>query len=190
MIRFLDILMALSISIPAAPILLACAIAIRLTSPGPAVFAQRRVGRMEAEFVCYKLRTMKRDTVSAPSHQTSAQAITPLGRFLRSSKLDELPQLWNVIKGEMSFVGPRPCLPIQLGVIDARRKKNIFSVRPGITGPAQVKRIDMSDPDRLAGADVSWVNDPSIAAYFSTIAKTALGHGGGDRVPSNQGQGE
>ena len=89
-------------------------------------------------------------TASVASHLASATSITPFGNFLRKSKLDELPQLWNVLKGEMSLVGPRPCLFNQEELIAERDKRGVFEVRPGITGLAQVNTIDMSTPELLA----------------------------------------
>src|SRR5690606_22830348 len=113
--------------------------------------------RGEAVFVCYKLRTMAPGTPDRGTHEVSVAAVTPLGRFLRKMKLDELPQLWNVLVGEMSLVGPRPCLTSQGAVIAARRARGVYAVRPGVTGPAQVLGVDMSTPEQLAEIDASWV---------------------------------
>ncbi|TIS62136.1 MAG: sugar transferase, partial [Mesorhizobium sp.] len=95
------------------PVVLVAMLAIRATSPGPAIFSQPRVGRDGALFACHKLRTMQRDTPSLPTHEAPAGSVTAVGKLLRRTKIDELPQLWNVLKGEMSLVGPRPCLPTQ-----------------------------------------------------------------------------
>ena len=105
---------------------------------------------------------MYRTTLSAASHETPASAVTPLGRRLRALKLDELPQLWNVLKGEMSLVGPRPCLPSQTVLVDEREKRGVLAIRPGITGKAQVMGVDMSDPARLAEIDASYAAEPSF----------------------------
>jgi O-antigen biosynthesis protein WbqP len=165
-----------------APFLLLVAILVRSTSPGPAIFAQVRVGRFEREFVCYKVRTMFLDTKSAGTHEVSSSAVTPIGRFLRSSKIDELPQLWNVVRGEMSLVGPRPGLPVQTALIEARRKRDVYSIRPGVTGPGQVAGVDMADPERLAQVDSAFVQRPTFPAYLRYIILTVLGAGQGDRV--------
>ena len=126
------------------PIVLLCAAAIRLTSPGPAIFRQERVGRHGRPFICLKLRSMRSGTGDAPSHQTGAAAITPLGRWLRRLKLDELPQLWNVIAGDMSLVGPRPCLPTQAELIAARSRLGLDRIAPASPGcrrsPASIVR--------------------------------------------------
>lgn len=180
-LRTADILFSAAGLIVAAPIVLGCMIAIRATSEGPAIFAQERVGRGKRTFTCYKLRTMKQGTRSAASHDIGESAVTPLGRFLRRVKLDELPQLLNVLKGEMSFVGPRPCLPSQHELIEARDVRGLYSLRPGITGPAQVLGVDMSDPDRLAELDTRWLSR-SVGRYLQLIIMTGTGHGRGDRV--------
>lgn len=152
----------------AAPVLFLLAIAVRVTSRGPAFFRQQRVGRDERPFVCLKLRTMHVGTPSVPTHEAPAGSMTALGALLRRSKLDELPQLWNVLKGEMSLVGPRPCLPGQSELIAERRRLGVFALRPGVTGLAQVSGVDMSDPPRCAEldarymADMGWRNDVSI----------------------------
>src|SRR5690606_21050344 len=134
----------------ASPVYLACLLAVRLSSPGPALFRQIRVGMSEQPFTCYKLRTMYADTRHAPSHEIGAKSVTPVGHWLRRLKLDEIPQLWNVVKGEMSLVGPRPCLPTQTELVEARRVRGVYGVRPGITGLAQVAGVDMSNPVKLA----------------------------------------
>ena len=122
------------------------------------------------------------DTASVASHLASASSITPFGSFLRKTKLDELPQLWNVLKGEMSLVGPRPGLANQLELTAAREVKSVFSVRPGITGLAQINQIDMSTPELLAHTDSQMIHSMSVARYFGCIVMTVLGSGRGDRV--------
>jgi O-antigen biosynthesis protein WbqP len=180
--RLFDIILASIGLVLASPVILACIVAIRATSPGPAIFRQKRVGRDERPFTCLKLRTMYRDTRDAPSHETSASAVTPIGAYLRRYKLDELPQLWNVLKGDMSFVGPRPCLPSQTTLIACRREYGLDRIRPGITGVSQVAGIDMSDPERLAATDATYLSDMSLARDLRLILATALGSGQGDRV--------
>lgn len=181
-IRTLDVVAAFAGLVLTAPLVLGLAVAIRNDSPGPSLFAQARLGRGEHPFTCYKLRTMSVGTVSAATHEVSAAAVTPLGRTLRRLKLDELPQLWNVLIGEMSLVGPRPGLPTQLELRDARRALGIFRVRPGVTGPGQVAGVDMSDPPRLAALDATFTSRPTVSAYFKYVLLTVAGHGQGDRV--------
>lgn len=125
---------------------------------------------------------MKVDTASVASHLASASSITPFGSFLRRTKLDELPQLWNVLKGEMSLVGPRPGLFNQNELTLQRNKLNVFDVRPGITGLAQVNEIDMSTPAKLAEVDKQMIDSLNIKLYFKLILMTVTGSGSGDRV--------
>jgi lipopolysaccharide/colanic/teichoic acid biosynthesis glycosyltransferase len=134
-----------------------------------------------------KFRTMKPETAHVASHLADASAVTPLGRFLRRTKLDELPQLWNVLKGEMSLVGPRPCLFNQQELIDAREQLGVFAARPGITGLAQVNEIDMSTPELLAQTDARMLSSLGIRNYFAYILMTVTGKGSGDRISERQG---
>lgn len=149
---------------------------------GSPLFRQERVGRYQKPFVLVKFRTMLIDTESVATHLADASAVTKVGRFLRRSKLDELPQLWNVLKGDMSLVGPRPCLPSQKVLIDERELLGVFQARPGITGLAQIQGIDMSTPELLAKTDAQMLSALNISAYFIYILKTILGSGRGDRV--------
>ena len=180
--RLADLAMALLLLPLAAPIVLAAIAAIRAPSPGPAIFRQTRVGLSERPFTCYKLRPMYADTRDAPSHETTAAAVTPVGRWLRRLKVDELPQLWNILRGDMSFVGPRPCLPAQTELIAARRARGLYAIPPGITGVAQVAGVDMSDPERLAALDATYLTDMSLRRDLRLLLATALGAGRGDRV--------
>ena len=158
-------------------------VVIGLFDTGSPIFRQQRVGRNKKPFILVKFRTMKKDTASVASHLASASAITPFGHFLRRTKLDELPQLWNVLKGEMSLVGPRPCLFNQEELIDERESRGVLSARPGITGLAQVNDIDMSTPRLLAETDQKMLKNLTVGAYFKYIFMTVAGKGAGDRVP-------
>lgn len=149
---------------------------------GSPVFRQTRVGKNQQPFTLIKFRTMPVETKSVATHLVGASSVTKLGSFLRKTKLDELPQLINVVKGEMSLVGPRPCLFNQQELIDARQEKGVFDVRPGITGLAQVNEIDMSTPELLAEWDERMISSMSIRAYFTYIIQTVSGKGSGDRV--------
>lgn len=156
---------------------------IGLFDTGSPIFRQERVGRNKEPFTLVKFRTMRKDTASVASHLASADAITPFGRFLRRTKLDELPQLLNVLKGEMSLVGPRPCLFNQQELIDERERRGVLTARPGITGLAQVNDIDMSTPRLLAETDQKMLENLTVGAYFRYILMTVGGKGAGDRVP-------
>ena len=146
------------------------------------LFRQERVGRHQQPFVLVKFRTMHQGTVSVASHLASSSAITPLGAFMRRTKLDELPQLWNVLLGDMSLVGPRPGLFNQHELTIARAALNIYSVRPGITGLAQLSGIDMSTPELLAQTDAKMLKGLNIWSYLKFILLTIAGKGSGDKV--------
>src|SRR3954465_3541498 len=160
-------------------ILLIVIIAIRGQSPGPAIFRQVRVGKQGRPFTCYKFRTMYSGTANLPTHQVQPSSVTALGEHLRRFKIDELPQLCNVLIGDMSLVGPRPCLPSQVELIDARRRLGVLEVRPGITGLAQVEGVDMSDASRLAEIDARYVRTQSLVGDLRLIWATLSGQGVG-----------
>lgn len=182
MIRLLDFVFATLGLVLGFPMLLLILI-VGLFDTGSPVFVQERVGRNKKPFTLVKFRTMRKGTASVASHLASADAITPFGRFLRRTKLDELPQLWNVLKGEMSFVGPRPCLFNQKDLINERERRGVLAARPGITGLAQVNDIDMSTPRLLAETDQKMLENLTVGAYFRYILMTVAGKGAGDRVP-------
>ncbi|WP_026280011.1 sugar transferase [Thioalkalivibrio sp. ALJ16] len=181
MIRVLDVVFSLVGLVVAAPVMAVLWVLGWMESRSP-LFRQERVGRYRRPFVLVKFRTMRPDTASVATHLAQASSITRLGHFLRKTKLDELPQLWNVLKGEMSLVGPRPCLVSQVELIAAREARGVFAVRPGITGLAQVNGIDMSDPERLAEVDAKMIESLTLAGYFRYLVLTVTGKGSGDRV--------
>ncbi len=163
------------------PVLLVLTL-VGLFDTGSPVFRQVRVGRHQKPFTLVKFRTMKVDTASVATHLASSASITRFGHFLRKTKLDELPQLWNVLKGEMSLVGPRPGLFNQEELTEERAKRGVFDVRPGITGLAQVNEIDMSTPALLAETDQKMIQSLTVTDYFKYIFMTVSGKGAGDRV--------
>jgi len=153
-----------------------------LFDTGSPLFFQERVGRGKMPFKLVKFRTMLKDTASVASHLANSSSITKLGGFLRRTKLDELPQLWNVLLGDMSLVGPRPNLFNQDELIAERDALGVYSLRPGITGLAQIKDIDMSTPGLLAKTDAEMISTMSVANYFKYIFLSFAGKGQGDRV--------
>lgn len=180
--RFFDFVFALFLGVLLLPVMLVAGLIVRLTSPGPALFAQTRLGRHKAPFTLYKFRTMHVDTPDLATHEVGKSAVTRVGAFLRKTKLDELPQLINVLRGEMSFVGPRPCLPSQTELIAAREAHGVWEALPGITGLAQVNGLAMDEPDRLAEMDGRYLKTRSFAGDLKLMAQTALGSGQGDQV--------
>jgi O-antigen biosynthesis protein WbqP len=164
------------------PVMMLIALLVLMSSRGGVLFVQTRIGKSEKLFRCYKFRTMTYGAPVAGSHEVAGSWITPTGRCLRSAKLDELPQLFNVLRGDMSLVGPRPCLPVQIDVITARRARNVFSIRPGITGTAQLASIDMSTPEKLAQADSQYIQSQNFMGDLRILAATIVGGGFGDAV--------
>jgi lipopolysaccharide/colanic/teichoic acid biosynthesis glycosyltransferase len=155
---------------------------IGLCDTGSPIFKQQRVGRKQKPFTLVKFRTMSVGVAQVATHEANAAEITKFGSFLRKSKLDELPQLWNVLKGDMSLVGPRPNLFSQTELIAERAARGVYAVRPGITGLAQVNEIDMSTPTLLAATDAEMIQRLSVGDYFKYIFMTVSGKGAGDRV--------
>lgn len=182
--RLLDIVLSLTALIVLAPLLLVLALLVKLDSPGPALFKQKRVGRNEKLFDIYKFRSMytsaPRD-VATSELQNAESHITRVGRVLRKTSLDELPQLFNVLKGEMSLTGPRPLVPNEKDIHELRREKGAYRVRPGITGWAQVNGRDCVlpvDKARLDGyyADhMSFGLDVKIIIFSVICVLTARG---------------
>lgn len=153
-----------------------------LFDTGKPIFVQERVGKNKIPFKLYKFRTMHVDTKSVASHLAGQASITKFGGFLRKSKLDELPQLINVLIGDMSLVGPRPNLYNQIELIKERDEKGVYNYLPGITGLAQINEIDMSTPKELAIKDAEMLRSLNLANYFKYIFATVVGKGQGDRV--------
>jgi O-antigen biosynthesis protein WbqP len=180
-IRLLDFFMAFLGLLAAFPILCIVTIIGYYDTRSP-IFIQERVGKNKQPFKLIKFRTMSVDTKSVASHLASSSSITKLGAFLRKTKIDELPQLINVLKGEMSFVGPRPNLFNQYELISEREQRGVYDVLPGITGLAQVNTIDMSTPKLLAQTDEKMILTLTISYYFKYILQTVTGSGSGDRV--------
>lgn len=181
MIRLIDFLAAFFGLLFLWPVLLIVTI-IGLFDTGSPIFVQERVGRNKKPFKLIKFRTMSVETKSVASHLASNASITKLGAFLRKTKIDELPQLINVVKGEMSLVGPRPNLFNQEELIAERDANGVYDVLPGITGLAQVQNIDMSTPELLAKTDKQMIDTLTVKDYFKYIMMTVTGSGSGDAV--------
>ena len=183
MIRIFDIIFSLIGLLILSPIMFLLFI-IGLFDTGSPLFKQERLGKGKKPFKLLKYRSMDVNTQSVATHLVQSSVITKWGSFLRKSKLDELPQLINVINGDMSFVGPRPNLPNQMELIEEREARGVYNIRPGITGLAQINKIDMSTPFLLAVTDAKMISEFNIYQYFKYIITTLLGRGFGDRVKS------
>ena len=181
MIRLFDILFSLAGIILGLPVFIVVVI-LGLFDQGSPFFLQTRVGKNQKPFTLIKFRTMAIGTRSVGTHLVDPASITPIGHFLRRTKLDELPQLFNVLTGKMSMVGPRPCLPNQVELVDERASREVFSIRPGITGLAQIREVDMSTPRKLARYDQVMLRRLDLWLYLRLIFATASGKGRGDRV--------
>ena len=181
MLRLLDMLLGAIGLVIALPLMLLIYFVL-LFDTGAPLFRQVRVGRHQCPFTLVKFRTMRINTKSVATHLANPAAVTTIGVFLRRSKLDELPQFWNVLKGDMSLVGPRPCLADQHELIAERALRKVFDARPGITGLAQIQGIDMSTPELLAETDARMLEILDITAYFRLILQTVFGAGRGDRI--------
>lgn len=193
--RTFDFMSSLIAIILLSPILLLLVLIIKCTSPGPVFFKQRRMGINNQEFMIYKFRTMRIDTPNVATHllKNPEQYITPIGKFMRKTSLDELPQLFNILKGEMSVVGPRPALYNQYDLIEMRTKANVHTVRPGLTGLAQVSGRDELELDKKVYFDQQYLEKQSffydLKLIFLTITKVFKSEGvveGGTNASSKE----
>lgn len=181
MFRLLDVFLAALGLLFTGPLFLMLFV-LGLFDTGSPLFRQERVGRHRQPFILLKFRTMHPDTASVATHLADPKAVTRLGRWLRRTKLDELPQLWNVLRGDMSLVGPRPCLFSQTDLIAAREARGVHQARPGVTGLAQVTGIDMSTPEKLAETDAHMLRTLTLRHYLRYLILTVLQRGSGDRL--------
>lgn len=181
MTRLFDIVFSFIGLIILSPIIVILLIVVFFDTGRP-LLRQTRVGKDLKSFCLIKFRSMYLNTPTVATHLASSSSITPFGSFLRKSKLDELPQLWNVMVGDMSFVGPRPNLFNQEELIYERNMRGVYSVRPGITGLAQINKIDMSTPQLLAETDAKMIHELNTFGYFKYVFLTVFGKGFGDRI--------
>lgn len=184
--RLFDVVMCLILMVPALLVTLAVLPAVCLETRASPLFLQRRVGRKGRHFLILKLRTMSANTPQGASHEIGHATITRSGRILRRTKIDELPQLWNVLTGDMSLVGPRPCLPTQTQLIDERARRGVLALRPGITGIGQLAGLDMSQPVALANADAQYLTRWSLRRDLALLIRTATGSGSGDAAAARR----
>jgi O-antigen biosynthesis protein WbqP len=173
MIRLLDFFFSLFGIFILSPLLILLLI-VGLFDSGSPLFKQTRVGIHQNPFILIKFRTMPLGTKSAATHLVKNLKLSLFSSILRKTKLDEIPQLWNVLIGEMSLVGPRPCLLNQKKLINERKKRGVFKVRPGITGLAQIKGVTMQNPILLAKTDLEMIKQLNVFNYFYYILLTML----------------
>ena len=174
--RVFDFFMSLIAIIILSPVILIVALAVKFTSPGPMLFKQRRIGKDNVEFEIYKFRTMRIDTPNVPTHllENPDQWITPVGKFLRKTSLDELPQLFNILKGEMSIVGPRPALYNQIDLRDMRTAVGVHKLIPGLTGWAQINGRDEIPLSLKVRLDKEYLDRKSFFFDIKIIFMTVL----------------
>ncbi|MCA3176063.1 MAG: sugar transferase [Burkholderiales bacterium] len=174
--RLFDLVLALVTAVLLALPIMITALAVRLTSAGPALYWSDRVGRHNRIFKMPKFRSMRTDTPALATHLlvNPEQWLTPIGSFLRKSSLDELPQLWSILKGDMSFVGPRPALFNQHDLIALRTEKGVHELLPGLTGWAQVNgRDDLPIPEKVQ-LDIEYLEKRSFFFDLKILLLTAL----------------
>ncbi|HEX8883729.1 MAG TPA: sugar transferase [Noviherbaspirillum sp.] len=174
--RSFDLLLACMLSLILLFPCLLVACAVKLTSPGPALYWSDRVGRKNAIFRMPKFRTMRTDTPAVATHLLGNpdQFLTPIGSFLRKTSLDELPQLWSILKGDMSFVGPRPALFNQYDLIELRTRHHVDALLPGLTGWAQINgRDELAIPDKVK-LDVEYLQRQSLLFDLNILILTFL----------------
>jgi len=174
--RLSDIFFGVILLCIISPLLVIISVAIKFDSKGPAIFSQRRIGKNNKEFVFYKFRTMRTDAPNVATHllNNPQTYITPFGKFLRRSSLDELPQLINIIKGDMTFIGPRPALYNQYDLIDLRTKCGVHMLRPGVSGWAQVNGRDCLEISQKVDYDFYYLEHHNLALDIKILFFTGL----------------
>jgi O-antigen biosynthesis protein WbqP len=181
--RVFDVGVSIFLLVVLSPVFSACALAVRFSSPGPVIFKSRRIARGGAVFEMLKFRTMREGAPQVATHLLAnpEDLVTPVGKFLRRSSLDELPQLWNVLRGDMSLVGPRPALFNQEDLIALRRRSGVEALRPGITGWAQVCGRDGISTEEKATLDAEYLRKRTflfdLRILFLTVFKVLQSEG-------------
>lgn len=170
--RCLDVVGATFVLLALAPLLLLVTLMIKIFDPGPIIFQQTRVGRQGMHFLFYKFRSMPVGTKNLPSDQLGEVRLTWIGRFLRRSNIDELPQLFNVLRGDMSLIGPRPPIPTQVQLIESRRSNGALALRPGLTGLAQVSSYSGMPVEKKAFYDGEYARQITLIADVSIVFRT------------------
>jgi O-antigen biosynthesis protein WbqP len=170
--RLLDVILAGTALAVLSPLLLLTVVLIRLEDGGPTLFRQRRSGRDGVDFTLFKFRSMPVGSANVPSAGAGNLRITRVGRIIRRTNIDELPQLLNILRGDMSVVGPRPALPSQEDLLSLRRENGAMRCRPGLTGLAQVKSYDGMPVSEKASLDGRYAARPSLFGDLGIILRT------------------
>ena len=172
--RLFDITLSLILLVCLLPIFLIISVIIRLQDGGPSIFRQERIGKKGMVFTFYKFRSMPLSTPNVESKDTKKLQITPFGKVIRRTNLDELPQFYNVLKGDMSFIGPRPPIPSQRELIELRRMNGSLQLSPGLTGWAQVNSFDGMSVSEKATFDGEYASKISFVMEVLILLKTIL----------------
>lgn len=172
--RITDILLSTTLLIILSPLFIVIATIIYLQDQGPAIFKQTRIGKEGQEFTFFKFRSMPVKTPDLESHEVDKLTITPLGKILRRTNIDELPQFFNVFKGDMSFIGPRPPIPSQANLLELRRQNGSLNLRPGLTGWAQVNSFDGMPESEKARFDGEYAQNFSLLLDLLILVKTVV----------------
>lgn len=172
--RIVDVILAVCLLVCLAPVYIIIALVVRFQDGGPAIFKQERIGKKGVVFRLYKFRSMPLSTPNVESKDTKKLQITPFGKFIRKTNLDELPQFYNVLKGEMSFIGPRPPIPSQLKLIQLRKENGAVNLSPGLTGWAQVNSYDGMTVEQKAKFDGEYALKISFLFDCIILLKTTL----------------
>lgn len=169
-----DIGLAVLLLLLLLPLFAILATIIKMQDGGPAIFKQKRIGKNGEEFLFYKFRSMPVSSPNVESRETQKLQITPFGKFIRRTNLDELPQFYNVLKGDMSFIGPRPPIPSQHELIEMRRANGALALQPGLTGWAQVNAYDGMPAAQKAAFDGEYAQRVSLGLDLLILVKTAV----------------
>ena len=170
--RLLDVVIAVSVMLLISPFLLLVALAIKASDRGPVIFVQARVGKDGRPFNFFKFRSMPVDTKDLPSTELGNPQLNFVGKFIRRTNIDELPQLFNIITGDMSLVGPRPPIPIQKDLLELRRSNGSLQCRPGLTGLAQVNSFDGMSIEEKASYDGEYAHNITFLGDLGIIIRT------------------
>lgn len=172
--RFVDVVLSIILLFLLSPLFLLLSAIIFLQDFGNPIFKQKRVGLNGNSFMFYKFRSMPLNNPNVESHQRHLIKITPFGKLIRRTNLDELPQFWNVLRGDMSFIGPRPPIPSQVNLMNLRRSNGSLMIKPGLTGWAQVNSYDNMPEEHKARFDGEYAKKISLKMDLLILLKTVV----------------